>query len=264
MTIRPVPTAGHYGASPSGPGARGSTGRAHSGRTVTFVRQAKQPAERLTELVRQRLAPALAEHGFRRRSTAFVADRGEVRWLVDVELAPWSKPGSLCATMAWGVHVPGLAAVLDDRAGVRATRPWACPVHGRAGEGAGDLAASWHSVRAHWWPLDHVAPLIDVLDARTAVALVHDVTADVLPHLRALDSIADVQARLARDLDRHPRTTSTSDLAAVRTIFALSVLQGERENARRWLDYLEARSARTMAPDLVAERLASLRQHCLT
>lgn len=227
------------------------------------MRQAKQPAERLTDLVRGRLGPALAEHGFRRRTTAFVADRGEVRWLVDVELAPWSRPGSLSATLAWGVHVPGLADVLDDRVGTRGPTPWSCPVHGRAGEGKGDLAASWHTVRAHWWPLDHVAPLLDVIDARTAASIVQDATIDVLPRLRALSTIGDVQAQLASGLDRRPRSTSTSDLATVRTIFALSVLQGERENARRWLDYLEVRSAGTMAPDLVAERLASLRQRCL-
>lgn len=227
------------------------------------MRQARQPSERLTELVQARLTPALAEHGFRRRSTAFVADRGDVRWLVDVELAPWSTPGTLSATLAWGVQVPGLDDVLDDRVGARVTSPWGCPVHGRAGEGGGDLAASWHAVRSHWWPFDHVTPLLDVLDARMAAGLVHDATADVVPRLRRLASVAEVQAHLASGLDRSPRSTSTSDLATVRTIFALSVLQGERENAQRWLDYLEARSSTTMAPDLVAERLASLRQHCL-
>jgi len=213
--------------------------------------------------VRTRLAPALADHGFRRRRATFVADRGEVRWLLDVEVAPWSTPGSISATIAWGVHVPGIADVLGDRGGARASAHSGCTVSGRVGEGSGDLAASWHAVRSHWWPVDHVAPLLDVLDARTATALVHDAVAGALPRLEALASIADVQAHLARGLDRSPRATSTSDLVTVRTIFALSVLQGERDNARRWLDYLEARSSTTMAPDLVAERLAALRSCCL-
>lgn len=242
---------------------RGSTRVARGSRTVALVRHVRQPSQRLTELVRERLAPALAEHGFRRRRIAFVADAGDVRWLVDVELAPWSTPSALSATVAWGVHVPGLDDVLEDRVAARAATPWGCPVSGRAGEGAGDLAAAWRTVRSHWWPLDHLAPLLDVLDARTASALVQDALTDVLPRLRRLASVADVQAHLAAGLNRSPRSTSTSDLATVRTIFALSVLQGERENAQRWLDYLEARSARTMAPDLVAERLASLRQRCL-
>lgn len=211
----------------------------------------------------ERLAPAFAAHGFRRRATTFVADQGEVQWLVDVELAPWSRPGALSVAVAWGVKVPGLVDVLDDGDGVRATTPWSCPVRGRAGEGPGALTASWRIVKRHRVPLDRLAPLVELLDARTGAALVGDLERDVVPELARFTTPADVQARLARDLDRAPRSTSTSDLATVRLIFALSVLRGERENARRWLDYLEARSSSTMAPDLVAERLASLRQRCL-
>ena len=52
---------------------------------------------------------------------------------------------------------------------------------------------------------------------------------------------------------------SVEELSTIRRIAALSLLLGDRENAARWLDHLEARSAAAMAPDLVAERLAPLR-----
>ena len=52
------------------------------------------------------------------------------------------------------------------------------------------------------------------------------------------------------------------ELRRIRWIAGLSLLLGERENASRWLDYLEARSSATIAPDVVAERLADLRERC--
>jgi hypothetical protein len=51
-----------------------------------------------------------------------------------------------------------------------------------------------------------------------------------------------------------------TELWTIRRIAALSVLLGDRDNAVRWLDHLEARSAAAMAPDVVAERIALLRQ----
>lgn len=236
--------------------------------TPLVNRSAPQPGERLAALVEERVAPALFEHGFAPTTGALVADRGEVAWVVDIELAPWSRPGALSVALAWGVHVPGVDDVLTEtvwsnQGEVAALAPWACPVNGRAGDGSGDLAGSWHSVRSHWWPLDHVTPVLDLLDARTAAALVSDAVDDVLPRLATLTTLAEVQAHLACDLDRNQGADPAADLTIARWIFALSVLRGERDNARRWLDYLASCSARTTPPDVVAERLAPLRQRCL-
>jgi hypothetical protein len=149
-----------------------------------------------------------------------------------------------------------LAAVLDDPTSIPA-RAGTCPVHARLGEGATGLEARWFTVGPVRVPL--LAPLAD---ARTGAALARAATSEVLPALARFDSIPAVQAHLVDGLARRRGAPSVEELRRVRWIAGLSLLIGERENASRWLDYLEARSSSTIAPDVVAERLAGLRHRC--
>src|SRR4051812_36754598 len=78
------------------------------------MRASKTPADRFLELVDQRLAPALSPLGFERRRSVLARELGDVRWLIEVELAPWTSTEKVAFTLAWGVTVPGLAEVLGD------------------------------------------------------------------------------------------------------------------------------------------------------
>src|SRR4051794_35908165 len=219
--------------------------------------QGRSPADRFLDLVDRRIAPALSPFGFERRRSVLAHDEGDVRWLVELELAPWTNPEKICFTLAWGVCVPGLEEVLGDDTGPP-TRAGACAIHGRIGEGATGLEATWFTVG----PVRGVPGLDRLADARTAQSAVHLVQTDLLPALRPFDSIPAVQAHLVATLVKGRGAAGEGELHRLRWIAGLSLLLDERENASRWLDYLEARSSSAIAPDVVAERLAALRQRC--
>lgn len=219
--------------------------------------ESRTPADRFLDLVDRRIAPALAPFGFERRRAVLARDAGDVRWLVELELAPWTNPEKICFTLAWGVAVPGLEDVLGDATSA-ATRVAGCPIHARVGEGVTGLEATWFTVG----PVRAVPGLAKVVDARTAQSAVHLLQTDLLPALQRFDSIPAVQAHLVETLVRGRGAPGEGELRRLRWIAGLSLLLDERENASRWLDYLEARSASTIAPDVVAERLAGLRERC--
>ena len=199
-------------------------------------------------LVETRLGAGLAELGFTRGRAGFVArsGSGEVAWLLGLERAPWCRPGKLSFTIVWGVDVAGLRRLLGDAR---------CPLEGRIGQGPGSLQPRWYSVPG--------GPLAGVLEGRLAGQVLHDVRTDLVPRFAALADPADVQRALVAQLDPRPSAPSAAETARLRAIIAISVLRGERGNAVRWLDYLQARSSRVTAPDVVAERLAPLRELCL-
>jgi hypothetical protein len=200
----------------------------------------------LQALVDTRLEPGLADLGFVRRRRSFVARAGQVAWVLGLEAAPWCRPGRLSFTMAWGVDVHGLRQLLNEP-------QW--PLEGRVGQAPGSLQPRWYTVPT--------GPLAPILEGRLAGELLHDVRSELLPRFEALSEPADVQRALVAQLDPRPNAPSAAETARLRAIIAISVLRGERENAVRWLDYLQARSSRVTAPDVVAERLAPLRELCL-
>jgi hypothetical protein len=185
-------------------------------------------------------------------------DLGDVRWLVELELAPWTNPDKICFTLAWGVAVHGLDEILGDDVAGPPTRVDTCPIHARLGEGMGGIEATWFSVG----PVPGVPGLARVVDARTAQGIVHLVQTDLLPSLHRFESIPDVQAHLVQTLVKGRGAPGDGELRRLRWIAGLSLLLDERENASRWLDYLEVRSSAAIAPDVVAQRLSPLRQRC--
>ncbi|HEY4633414.1 MAG TPA: hypothetical protein VIH00_05800, partial [Candidatus Limnocylindrales bacterium] len=70
---------------------------------------------RLESLIEDRVLPYLAGFDFD-PDERVLASRWlpEVRWLIDVEVAPWSSDDSLAFAVSWGVHVPGLEDALGD------------------------------------------------------------------------------------------------------------------------------------------------------
>jgi hypothetical protein len=209
---------------------------------------------RLESLIEDRVLPYLTGFGFD-PDDRVVASRwlAEVRWLVDVEVAPWSNDERLAFAVSWGVHVPGLEDALGDPEPTGSVID-ACLVHGRLGERPGRVDPRWFEVRTHRGPIGALR------DATLADAVVHGLRDDVLPALRRLESAAAVQASLHERLVTRRGLPSDEELLTIRRIAALSAVLGDRANAGRWLDHLERRSASAMAPDVAAARLAPLRQ----
>lgn len=225
------------------------------------MREPRRAADRFLALVDQRLVPPFSALGFERRRTVLEHRvDADVRWLVEVELAPWSRPEKISFTLSWGVAVPRLDALLGHQSPARTAQ---CPVHGRLGESDARLEAAWYTVGPLPRWLASVPGAARIADARTASSVLATSGAELLPALRSFDSVPAVQAHLVDGLVRGRGAAGDGELVRIRRIAGLSALLGERENSARWLDYLEARSSSSMAPDLVAERLSVLREQCL-
>ena len=211
--------------------------------------------DRFGDLVQRRLLPGLAALGVtEQRPGSLVATEGEgVVWMIDLPVAPWSTPSRVCFAVAWGVHVPGLDEIVGDPEPETLTTE-SCTLSGRLGEREHRLDPRWFEHRSLPWPVGGLAT--------TALTnqVLNGVANEVLPRLRLLANPTGVQAYLHDSLVTGRGAPSAEELRTVRRIAALSLLLGDRDNAAKWLDHLEARSAAAMAPDLVAERLAPLRE----
>ena len=212
-------------------------------------------ADRFRDLIHRRLLPGLAELGFEHRLPGSLAatEATGVLWLLDLHLAPWSNPQKVCFTVAWGAHVPGIAEAVGDPTPEHPTID-GCVVTGRLGERGDGLEPRWFELRS--FP----RPVAAVSDQALAGQVLTAVRTEIQPMLRRLSTPVEVQRHLHRTLVTGRGIPSADELRTVRRIAAFSLLLGDRENAARWLDHLEARSAAAMAPDLVAERLAPLRE----
>src|SRR5947209_12492501 len=106
--------------------------------------------DRYHELIHGRLLPRLIEVGFVPNESpgmlAF-ADGAGVRWVLDVEDAPWSTEHRWSFTLAWGVAVPGLEEALGDPPPA-GTGIAACALSGRVGEREDRLDPRWFELRA--------------------------------------------------------------------------------------------------------------------
>jgi hypothetical protein len=217
------------------------------------------PADRFRELVRGRLLPGLGDLGFDSAPGVLAArpagpaERGGVRWFVDIELAPWTNPDRICFAAAWGVHVPGLAAAMGR---AEPLRPGIgdCPVRGLVSATDDERDPTWHLLTRR--PM----PLAFVQDVSVANRFLGSVVAHGLPQLRRFDTIAKVQEHVFEGLVGTMGPPEIDELQTIAQVAALSHLLGERQNALRWLDHLRERSCAAMAPDVVEARLAPLRQ----
>lgn len=222
------------------------------------MRAGRAVVDRYLELIEHRVAPTLTAAGFVPLDDDLLAcELGDVTWLVAVELAPWTTEERLSFTLAWGVAVPRLEAVLGNDEDDLPSTPAGCPIAGRLGERANGVDAAWMTIG----PV-RVPGLERAADVRTAQTFARLLSGELLPTLQLLDSIPAVQAHLVSNLVRGRGAAANGELKSIRWIAGLSLLLGARDNASRWLDYLEARSSASIAPDVVSERMAPLRQRC--
>jgi hypothetical protein len=219
------------------------------------VNGARVAAARFHDLVRSQLLPGLAALGFDGHLPGSLAatEALGVVWLLDLERAPWSTRDKIDFSVRWGIHVPGLDEAVGDAAPAQLTVS-TCAVSGRISTGVDDLEARWFTLRK-------LPPVVaTVADQALGQSVLRAIRREVLPRLEALSTPVDVQQHLHRNLVAGRGNADHAELQVIRRIAALSLLLRDRANASRWLDYLEARSAATMAPDVVAERLAPLRE----
>lgn len=216
---------------------------------------ARGTADRFRDLVHRRLLPGLVDLGFGHRLPGSLAatEATGVCWLLDLHVAPWSSPQKVTFTVAWGAHVPGIAEAVGDPEPEHPTIE-GCVVSGRLGQRDPVVDPRWFDLRSY------PRPVAAVSDQALANQVLSAVRTDILPALRSLSTPVEVQRHLHKHLVTGRGTPGANELRAVRRIAALSLLLGDRTNAARWLDHLEARSSTAMDPDLVAERLAPLRE----
>lgn len=211
-------------------------------------------ADRFRELVRGRLLPGLENLGFASASGALAERPADgVRWLVDVEVAPWSNPERICFAASWGVYVPGLASAMGRPDPLRPAVT-DCPVRALVGAAGDDDDPTWYQLARR------PRLLAFVQDAAVADAFLGTVVSQAVPRLRALPTISSVQDHVFRSLVSRTGLADIDELQSIAQIAAMSHLLGDRQNALRWLDHLRERSCAAMSPEIVEERLAPLRQ----
>jgi hypothetical protein len=221
---------------------------------MTGARADLRTADRFRDLVHHRLLPGLARLGFADRIPGSLAatEAEGVVWLLDLDVAPWSTPQKVCFSVQWAVHVPGVEEALGDPAPSQPTVETA-EVSGRLGGRSGTDPA--------WFELRSMPTVVaNVRDSSMANTILSGIAGEVLPTLRSLSTPVLVQRHLYDGLVTGRGVPKDRELRTIRRIAALSLLLGDRENASKWLDHLEARSSAAIAPDVVAERLAPLRQ----
>lgn len=216
---------------------------------------ARGTADRFRDLIHRRLLPGLADLDFDARLPGSLAatEATGVVWVLDLVVAPWSSPQKVCFTLAWGVHVPGVEDAVGDPVPEYPTIG-TCTVRGRLGDRDDGLEPRWFELRAR---SSLLAPFADHALANHLLA---GVRTQVLPALARLSTPVEVQDHLHQRLVTGRGVPKDEELQTIRRIAALSLLLGDRANAARWLDHLEARSAAAIAPDIVAERLAPIRE----
>jgi hypothetical protein len=219
------------------------------------MQRARGTADRFRDLVHRRLLPGLADLGFADRLPGSLAatEAFGVTWLLDLDVAPWSTPDKVCFTVTWGAHVPGVDEVVGDPVPEVPTVA-ASAVHGRLGVTAPGTDPSWFELKT----LPRL--VANVTDTNLANHVLGGVAGEVLPKLRTLSTPVEVQRHLHDHLVTGRAAPSADELQTIRRIAALSLLLGDRRNAARWLDHLEDRSSAAIAPDIVAERLAPIRE----
>jgi hypothetical protein len=217
------------------------------------------PAARFRRLVHDRLLPGLGHLGFDQRPPGVLAGAdsgGGTRWMLDLEIAPWTTPARICFSVAWGVDIPGVGRVLDDPAPPRSSLDTAL-VRGVLGQSEIRLEPTWFELKARPRP---VPWLVDPSLSQHVIAAVHR---EVLPRLTELSTPLQVQQALFEKLQDSSRLPTAEELTTIRRITAISLLLGDREHALRWIEHLRDRLAAAMAPDVAAEHVEPLRRLCL-
>jgi hypothetical protein len=215
------------------------------------------PATRFRELIRDRLIPGLHALGFEPLPGTLVAAASDgVFWMLDLDIASWSNPKRVTFGVSWGVYVPGINAAMGEIDPVHPSVD-TCAVQGRLGQRDDKLDPTWFELKAKPWPMSTVA------DAAVAKQVLMRIEAEVVPVFELLGNPAAVQDHLFEHLETSRGIPDEVELLTIARIAAISVLRGERENAARWLDHLAVRSEGAMSPEVVAEKLAPLRQHLI-
>lgn len=215
------------------------------------------PATRFRELIRDRLLPGLHALGFDPLPGTLAAAAADgVFWMLDLDIAPWSSPKRVSFGVSWGVYVPGINAAMGEVDPVHPSVD-TCAVQGRLGQHDERLEPAWFELKAQPWPMSAIA------DSAVVKRVLARIEGEIVPTLELLGNPAAVQDHLYEHLETGRGVPDEAELLTIGRIAAISVLRGERENAARWLDHLAARSAAAMSPEVVAAKLAPLRQHLI-
>ena len=74
-----------------------------------------QFTRRIDGILKSALTPLLRSRGFRKRGPVYVAEHGEVTWLVDVQKSQWNDRNEAQFTVNGGVYVPGVVSGYSRR-----------------------------------------------------------------------------------------------------------------------------------------------------
>lgn len=151
--------------------------------------------QRIDGILAAGLTPLLRSRGFRKRGTLYVADHGEVSWLVDVQNSRWNANDEAQFTVNGGVYVPGVVSGYSLRPKPAVPKMVDCCLSVRIGMLDESRVDKWWKIT----PLDRPE---EVVDEGIAIEVRRHVEFLLLPFLERFESAAAVAEFLERPTDR--------------------------------------------------------------
>jgi len=147
-------------------------------------------SQRINGILNGGLTPLLKERGFRKEGWVYVANHGDVVWLVDVQTSRWNGKDEAQFTINGGVYVPGIVSRYSGRPEPTKPKLADCCLSVRVGMLDESRLDKWWKVKSSDIPRD-------VLDGGIAAEVGDCVECLILPFLQKIDSRIAVAEFLA-------------------------------------------------------------------
>lgn len=149
--------------------------------------------QRIDGVLKAGLTPALRARGFRKERALYIAELGEVSWLVDIQKSRLNDPSEAQFTVNGGVYVPGVVSGYLRRPDPKTPKMPDCCLSVRIGMLDESRLDKWWKVAASDRP---------DADDEIALDVRHRVESQLLPFLERFASAASVAEFLERPMDR--------------------------------------------------------------
>jgi len=151
-------------------------------------------AKRIDEILKAGLTPLLRKHRFTKRGSVYLAELGDVAWLVDVQKSRWNDATEAQFTVNGGVYVRGIVSAYCSSPEPRRPRLEDCCLSVRIGRLHEESVDKW-------WKLTGSSGPQDPGDEQVAAEVCEWVEGLLLAFFRRFESLAEIVAFLEGPID---------------------------------------------------------------
>lgn len=187
-------------------------------------------AQRIARIIKGNLTPLLKSHGFRKEGSVYVADHGDMAWLIDIQKSRWNDHDEAQFTVNGGVYVPGVVSVYVRQPDPAKPKIDDCCMSVRIGMLEESQCDKWWKVTA-----DDDRPV--VVDEMIATELRDWIENLLLPFLAKFESPVDIAEFLEQPTDASNRFVAPQSAAMRRAYASLIYARiGNADKARHAIE----------------------------